>query len=318
MMERIRIRVGVSKCLLGEPVRYDGQHKHDHFITDTLGPFFEFVGVCPEVECGLGVPRETVRLVGDPADPRLVTTRTGIDHTARMKNWCTTRVRELESEELFGFIFKARSPSSGMENVKVYNEKGGYAGKAPGLFGRAFMEHFPNLPCEEEGRLNDPDLRENFLERVFTLWRFRQSMQDSPTLAKIMEFHARNKFLIQAHNETLMREMGRMLAGTVPRSAKAFIPRYEAMLMRALKYPATPRKHTNILQHMLGYLRQHIENDDRHELLEVIRQYHAGFIPLIVPITLLRHHVTKHKIPYLLEQYYLDPHPMELKLRNHA
>lgn len=312
-----KIRIGVSKCLLGEPVRYDGQHKHDHYITDTLGRYFEFVGVCPEVECGLGVPRESMRLVGDPANPRLVTTRSGIDLTERMQTWVARRVVELEKEDLCGFIFKARSPSSGMENVKVYNEKGGVIGKAPGLFAKAFMEHFPNLPCEDEGRLHDPDLRENFVERVFTLWRFRQAMGGSPTLATLMIFHARNKLLIQSHHEALMREMGRELAGLKPREVCAYIPQYEAKLMRALKTLATVRKHTNILQHMLGYLRTYVEAADRKELADIIEDYHRGLVPLIVPVTMLRHYVVKHGIEYL-NQYYLNPHPMELKLRNHA
>ncbi len=311
-------RIGVSKCLLGEPVRYDGQHKHNHFITDMLGRYFEFVGVCPEVECGLGVPRESMRLIGDPAHPRLMTTRTGIDHTERMQTWTARRVVELEQEDLHGFIFKSRSPSSGMENVKVYNAKGGPAGKAPGLFGKVFLEHFPTLPCEEEGRLNDPDLRENFIERVFTLGRFRQAVHASPTLRTLMEFHARNKLLIQSHHEALMREMGRELAGLKSKQAAAHIPQYEAKLMRALKTLATVRKHTNILQHMLGYLRDRVDDADRKELAEVIEDYHRELIPLIVPVTLLRHYVVKHGIEYLKDQYYLSPHPLELKLRNHA
>jgi len=313
-----KIRIGVSKCLLGEPVRYDGQHKHDHFITDTLGRYFDYVGVCPEVECGLGVPRETMRLVGDPASPRLVTTRTGLDLTARMQAWIDRRVVELEKEDLGGYIFKSRSPSSGMENVKVYNDKGGVAGKAPGLFGKAFMAHFPTLPCEDEGRLNDPDLRENFIERVFTLWRFRQAVRASPTLATLMTFHARNKLLIQSHNEALMREMGRELAGLKAREARARIPRYEAKLMRALKTLATVRKHTNILQHMLGYLRDALDEADRKELAAIIEDYHRELVPLIVPVTMLKHYVEKHGIAYLQDQYYLNPHPLELKLRNHA
>lgn len=313
-----KIRIGVSRCLLGEAVRYDGQHKHDHFLTDTLGRFFDFVGVCPEVECGLGVPRESMRLVGDPAHPRLVTTRTGVDLTARMEDWVAQRIVELEKEDLGGFLFKSRSPSSGMENVKVYNEKGGSSGKAPGLFAKAFMEHFPTLPCEDEGRLNDPDLRENFIERVFTLWRFRQAVRAKPTLAALMGFHARNKYLIQSHHETLGREMGRELAGLKAREARAHIPRYEAKLMRALRTPATVRKHTNILQHMLGYLRGVADDADRKELADIIEGYHRELLPLIVPVTMLRHYVEKHGIEYLRDQYYLNPHPMELKLRNHA
>ena len=313
-----KIRIGVSLCLLGEPVRYDGQHKRDPFIIDTLGRYFEYVGVCPEVECGLGIPRESMRLVGDPRHPRLVTTRTGIDHTDRMEHWSARRVRELEREDLGGFIFKSRSPSSGMENVKVYNDTGQVGGKAPGLFARQFMEHFPTLPCEDEGRLNDPDLRENFVERVFTLWRFRQAVRASPTLRTLMAFHTQNKFLIQSHHEALMREMGRDLAGLTARTAAAYIPQYEAKLMRALKTLATVRKHTNILQHMAGFLRKTVDEADRKELAGIIEDYHRELVPLIVPVTMMRHYVVKHGIGYLADQYYLNPHPIELKLRNHA
>ena len=313
-----KIRIGVSSCLLGEPVRYDGQHKHNHFITDTLGPYLEYVAVCPEVECGMGVPRETLRLVGDPAKPRLMTTGTGVDHTDSMQAWAAGRVVELEREGLHGYIFKSRSPSSGMEKVKVYNGRGGLAGRAPGMFGKVFMDHFPTLPCEDDGRLNDPGLRENFIERVFTLWRFREAVRASATLGTLMAFHARNKFLIQSHNEKLMREMGRELAGVKARAARAHIPRYEAALMRALKTVATVRKHTNILQHMFGYLRDHVDDGDRKELAGIIEDYHRELVPLIVPVTMLRHYVVKHDIEYLRDQYYLDPHPIELKLRNHA
>ena len=317
-MNQDKIRIGVSACLLGEPVRYDGQHKHDPYITDTLGRFFDFVGVCPEVECGFGVPREPVRLVGDPASPRLVTTRTGIDVTERMQTWCARRVVELEQEDLCGFVLKSRSPSSGMANVKVYNDKGVAAGKAPGLFGKALMEHFPNLPCEDEGRLNDPDLRENFIERVLTLWRFRQAVRASPTLGTLMAFQARNKYLIQSHHETLMRQLGRDLATLKAWEAPAYIPQYEATMMRALRTLATVRKHTNILQHMLGFLRADVDDADRQELSGIIEDYHRELVPLIVPVTMLRHYVVKHRIEYLQDQYYLNPHPLELKLRNHA
>ena len=313
-----KIKIGVSKCLLGERVRYDGQHKHDHFITDTLGRYFDYVGVCPEVECGLGVPRESMRLIGDPAAPHLVTTRSGVDLTVRMQDWVAKRVVELAKEGLYGFIFKSRSPSSGMENVKVYNDKGGFSGKSPGLFAKAFMAQFPTLPCEDEGRLNDPDLRENFIERVFTLWRYRQAVSASPKLSTLMTFHAQNKLLIQAHNETLMREMGRELAALKARGALAHIPKYEAKLMEALKTLATVRKHTNILQHMLGYLRDGVDPADRKELADIIEDYHHELVPLIVPVTMLRHYVEKHGIEYLKDQYYLKPHPLELKLRNHA
>ena len=313
-----KIRVGVSLCLLGERVRYDGQHKQSHFITDTLGPYFEYVGVCPEVECGLSVPRESMRLVGDPDNPRLMTTRTGIDLTDQMQGWMAKRIGELETEDLHGFIFKKGSPSSGMERVKVYNGKGGMSGKSAGMFAKAFMARFPSLPCEDEGRLNDADLRENFIERVFTLWRFRQAVRESPTLATLMTFHARNKYLIQSHNETRMREMGRALAGLKARDAHKHIPVYEANLMLAMQRRASVKRHTNILQHMLGFLRDAVDDSDRQEMVHIIDDYQRGLLPLIVPVTMLRHYVIKHDITYLRDQYYLDPHPIELKLRNHA
>ncbi len=317
-MNTEKIKLGISACLLGQPVRFDGQHKHDHYITDTLGRFFDFLPVCPEAECGLGIPRESMRLVGDPDDPRLITTRQGVDLTERMQAWIACRLPELEKAGLYGFIFKSRSPSSGMANVKVYNERGGVSGKAAGLFAKAFITRFPTLPCEEEGRLNDPDLRENFIERVFTLWRFRQTMATRPTLGTLMHFHACNKLLIQSHHEPLTREMGRDLADLEARKVRAYIPIYEAKLMRAMKTPATVRKHTNILQHMLGYLRKVADDADRKELADIIKDYHAELIPLIVPLTMLRHYVIKHDIEYLRDQYYLAPHPLELKLRNHA
>ncbi len=313
-----KITIGISRCLLGEPVRYDGQHKHDRYLTDTLGRYFTYVGVCPEVECGLPVPREAMRLTGDPSAPRLVTIKTGLDHTERMVAWSAGRINTLEHEDLCGFIFKSRSPSSGLEGVKVYNDKGAVIGRAPGLFAGAFIQRFPNLPVIDEGRLHDPDLRENFIVRVFTLHRFRQALRTLPALKTLMDFHARNKLLIMSHNETGMRRLGRLLAGLRARDARAAIPEYEALLMQAMRTPATVKKHTNILQHMYGFLRARLEEPDKRELMDVIEQFHQGLVPLIVPVTLLRHHARRCQADYLLAQYYLQPHPLELKLRNHA
>ncbi len=318
MRRNHKIKIGISRCLLGEPVRYDGQHKHDRYLTDTLGRYFNYVGVCPEVECGLPVPREAMRLTGDPAAPRLVTVKTGLDHTERMAAWSAGRINALEREDLCGFIFKSRSPSSGMEGVKVYNNKGDVIGRAPGLFAGAFVQRFPNLPVIDEGRLHDPDLRENFIVRVFTLHRFRQALRTAPTLQTLMDFHARNKLLIMSHNETGMRRLGRLLAGLRARDAQAAIPAYETRLMQAMQTLATVKKHTNILQHMYGFLRARLEEPDKRELLEVIEQFHQGLVPLIVPVTLLRHHARRCQSDYLQAQYYLQPHPLELKLRNHA
>jgi uncharacterized protein YbgA (DUF1722 family)/uncharacterized protein YbbK (DUF523 family) len=314
-----KLRLGVSACLLGERVRYDGQHKRDTFVCDTLGPFVEYVPVCPEVECGLPVPREPMHLAGNPDHPKLVTTRTGIDHTERMQSWASERVQQLEAESLCGFIFKSKSPSCGMAEVKVHDEqKHMLTGRAPGMFARAFMDHFPLLPAEEEGRLNDPDLRENFIERIFTLKRYRDAMREARRSSALTTFHAQHKQLLMAHDPVATRALGKRLAtaGKEPLAESRLW--YEVALLTILRKQTTLRKHTDVLMHMMGYFKKIISSDEKEELLEVIAQFKAGLLPLIVPITLLQHYVRKFQEPYLADQLYLHPHPIELKLRNHA
>ncbi|OGV70815.1 MAG: hypothetical protein A3K19_26865 [Lentisphaerae bacterium RIFOXYB12_FULL_65_16] len=245
-----RIRLGISACLLGENVRYDGGHKLDRYLRDTLGQFVDYVPVCPESECGLGIPREAMRLVGEPAAPRLVTVKTGVDHTERMLEWASRRVTELEAENLCGFIFKSRSPSSGMERVKVYPPQGMPTHAGVGMFARVFMAHFPLLPVEEEGRLQDPALRENFIERVFTLKRWRDMLADGPSLARLVEFHTRHKLLLLAHSPRDYTELGRWVANAKRRPFPAVLEDYQARLMTALRLRATARKNTNVLQHI--------------------------------------------------------------------
>lgn len=303
---------------MGENVRYNGGHKYDSFLGETLGQFVEYVPVCPEVECGMGVPREPVRLVGDPEAPRLMTVTSGRDMTKMMLDWAGKRLKDLEKENLDGYIFKSKSPSSGMERVKIYNEKGNVHAKGAGMFAREFMNRFPLLPVEDEGRLHDPNLRENFIERVFTLHRYRNAMADARSLAPLMEFHASHKLLIMSHNQQACREMGRMLAGNKGAPSKALKASYEEKLLAALKGKATVRKHVNVLQHILGYFKEQLDADEKKEALDLIEAYRNSLVPLIVPITLLGHFARKYGNGYLLAQYYLWPHPLELKLRNHA
>lgn len=313
-----KITIGISACLLGENVRYDGGHKHDRFLTDTLGRFVRYVPVCPEVECGLGVPREAMRLVGDAASPRLVTIRTGQDLTDRMTRWAAKRASELERENLCGFIFKSGSPSSGMEHVKVYGEKGIPEKKGVGLFARLFMERFPFLPVEDEGRLHDPLLRENFIERIFTLQRWQENLKAGASRGGIVDFHTRHKLLIFSHSEKHARLMGGLIARIGSGPLKDTYREYQSLLMEALKLKATPRKQANVLQHMLGYFKKDLSPDEKRELLEVIDSYRREQIPLIVPVTLIAHYVRKYDQPYLRDQWYLNPHPLELQLRNHV
>ncbi|HIJ57917.1 MAG TPA: DUF1722 domain-containing protein, partial [Deltaproteobacteria bacterium] len=205
-----KIKVGISACLLGQPVRYDGGHQRDRYLIDTLGQYMEYVPVCPEVECGLGTPREAMRLVGTPENPRLVTRKTGVDHTQKMIRWAKKRIKALEIENLCGFIFKSKSPSSGMSRVKVYNDQGVPAQTGVGMFARAFMDHFPLIPVEEDGRLHDPKIRENFIERVFALMRWRENREEKPAMGRLVDFHSKNKLLIMAHSPKHYKEMGRL------------------------------------------------------------------------------------------------------------
>ncbi len=313
-----KIKLGISTCLLGEPVRYDGQHKLDPFLRDTLGTYVDYVPVCPEIEVGLGVPREAMHLEGDPASPRLVTIQTHIDHTDRMNAWARKRVEALEAEGLCGFIFKSRSPSSGMERVKVFNDKGVAVKSGVGLFAAAFMAHFPLLPVEEEGRLQDPCLRENFIERVFALQRWRAMLAEGRSLRNLVAFHAAHKYLLLSHSETHCRQMGKLVAEGRDLPASERFPRYEALLLQALALMATRRKHVNVLQHIMGYFKKQLGADEKQELLEIIGQYAEGIVPLVVPVTILNHFVRKYREPYLATQFYLHPHPIELQLRNHG
>jgi uncharacterized protein YbgA (DUF1722 family)/uncharacterized protein YbbK (DUF523 family) len=311
-------RLGISTCLLGENVRYDGGHKRDRFLTDTVGRFVEWVPVCPEVECGLPVPRESMHLEGDPDDPRLVTSRTNVDLTQQMKTWAAKRLSELEKENLSGFIFKANSPSSGMERVKVFDEKGMPHKVGSGIFARAFMDHFPLLPVEEEGRLNDPLLRENFIESVFCLKRYRDATAGRRSAKALVDFHARHKLQLMAHNPKVLKEMGQLVAHQKELTRSELFDRYEALLLEALRLKATPGKNANVLQHALGYFKEQLSPDEKQEALEVIESYRKELVPLVVPVTLIGHYVRKYRPEYLEQQTFFDPHPTEIKLRNHA
>ncbi|MFZ0614817.1 MAG: DUF523 and DUF1722 domain-containing protein [Desulfobacterales bacterium] len=313
-----RIRIGVSACLLGEKVRWNGGHARDRFITDILGQYADFVPVCPEVEAGFPVPRETFRLIGDPANPRLVTSRTRIDHTDPVRRWAARRVAELETEDLCGFIFKKDSPNSGLFRVKVYTDKGMPVKQGVGLFARAFTEHFPRIPVEEDGRLNDPVLRETFIELLFTLKRWREALAQKKDMANLVDFHTRHKLLILAHSPTHYRFMGKLVAGGKSLAAKELYDRYEQQLIDALRLKMTIKKNGNVLYHLLGYFKKELSADEKQELIDIIDQYRQEVVPLIVPITLINHYVRKYRQPYLQQQVYLNPHPIELKLRNHA
>lgn len=313
-----KIKLGISACLLGEKVRWNAGHKLDTYLTHILSQFVEYVPVCPEVEAGFGVPRESMRLVGDPRSPRLVTFKTKQDLTAQMLTWAKKRVKELEKEDLCGFVFKSGSPSSGMIRVKVYTPKGRPVKKGIGLFAREFMDHFPLIPVEDDGRLHDPATRKNFIERIFTWKRWRETLTKKKKMGGLVDFHTRNKLLILSHSPKHADQMRKFIASGKMIPVNELFSQYENFLTGALSLHTTVKKNLNVLQHAMGYFKKQLTSDEKKELLEIFEHYRNDFFPLVVPMTLVNHYVRKYDQPYLKAQTYLNPHPLELKLRTHV
>jgi uncharacterized protein YbgA (DUF1722 family)/uncharacterized protein YbbK (DUF523 family) len=311
-----KIKVGISSCLLGEHVRYDGGHRRDHYLTDTLGQYVDWVPVCPEVESGLPVPREAMRLVGSSGRTGLVTIKTKIDYTNIMIKWIEKKLKRIEKEELCGFIFKSRSPSCGIRGVKIYFSSGMPSRCGSGLFGGAFLNHYPLMPVEDEDRLHNPVFRENFICRIFVFRRWREYLKKDGSVIGLKSFHSEHELLAKAHSPGHYEALGTLLTDTKKTARKLLFPEYISTLMDGLKLIATVKKKTNILRHIAGYFKKNISSDEKKELFDIINKYHAGLVPLIVPVTLLNHYVRKYHEPYLKTQHYLNPHPLELMLRN--
>jgi uncharacterized protein YbgA (DUF1722 family)/uncharacterized protein YbbK (DUF523 family) len=311
-------RLGISACLLGQKVRYDSGHKKDPFLTDTFGLQVEWVPVCPELEVGMGVPREPVRLVGNASDFRMIAERSGKDWTSAMRRFAAERTRELEALELSGYVFKKDSPSCGMERVRLYNRAGIPNRAGRGLFASVLMNELPLLPVEEEGRLNDPTLRENFVERIFAYHRWQGYARQRKSVRSLVDFHTHHKLLILAHSEPHYRKLGRIVAAAKQSPIAAIYEQYSRLFMEGLACPATAKKHYNVLQHMTGYFSKELSKEERQELLELIQDFRQRLIPLVVPLTLFRHYVKKYRVTYLENQIYLQPSPKELMLRNHV
>lgn len=311
-----RLRIGISSCLLGEKVRFDGGHKHDTLLTESLGRFFEWVPVCPEVEIGLGTPRESLRLVNLRDSLRLVAPRSGADHTEAMHRYASRRAGELAALGLHGYILKKDSPSCGMERVRVYNQEGMPCRNGRGLFAAALMTCQPQLPVEEEGRLHDPVLRENFVERVFARHRWLEFRAGQPRAADLVRFHTRHKLTLLSHSEPHYRQLGRLVAAAGRTPFRDVLQQYEELFFAALAVKASPRKHANTLYHLLGFLKEKLDASDKRELVECVERYRRRQLPLIVPITLLAHHFRRHPVDWVTGQTYLHPYPAELMLRN--
>lgn len=312
------VRIGISACLLGQEVRFDGGHKRDHFLINVFGPHVEFLPVCPEVEMGLGTPRETLRLVRQDGRLRMLTTRTAVDHTEGMTRWAARRLRELADEDLSGYVLKKDSPSCGMERVKTYSENGPAARDGRGIFAAALLERFPQLPVEEEGRLGDPTLRENFIERVFAYRRLQDLFGGRWSAGDLVRFHTAHKMSLLAHSTVAYNQLGQLVARAGATPKNELREGYRSLFMETLAIRATRARHTNVLHHMAGHLKTLLGADARADLAQTISEYHAGLVPLVVPVTLIRHYVRLHDIAYLKGQAYLEPHPREMMLRNHV
>ena len=309
-----QIPVGISACLLGQQVRFDGGHKRYPYAVEVLARYFSYVPVCPEVAIGLGIPRPTIRLVGDPEHPRAVGVKEpSLDVTERLEDFAARQVPLLAG--LSGYILKKDSPSCGMERVRVYAEGQGVPSRSgSGIFARELLRSLPYLPVEEEGRLNDPVLRENFVTRVFVYQRWQALLAEGLTPSRLIAFHSSHKYLVMAHSQAAYQRMGRLLSNLARPDLQDICTEYEKELMTALKRRVTPQRHVNVLQHIMGYLKDKIDGGDRRELAESIESYRRGEVHLIVPITLLRHYFRRNPDPYIDGQVYLRPHPEPLGL----
>lgn len=311
--------VGISSCLLGNEVRYDGGSKLIHYLRDTLGEFVQFYVVCPEMECGMPVPREAVRLVKSGDSVQMRTSKSNEDRTEMMLTWRDSKMVDLKEIPFCGFIFKSKSPSCGLFRVKLYDEKGNaISGNSGGMFAKKFHEEFPLVPVEEEGRLFDSGIRENFIERIFAVFQWQKLIEEPKTLRALMEFQARWKYTLMAHSPAGQKELGVLVANGSSENVAELYESYFKKFIEILSDPLSLGKNANVLQHIMGYFKENVSSDEKAEMVDLIHQYQNRLIPLIVPITLMNHFVRKYKPEYLLNQVFLSPHPLELMLRNHV
>jgi uncharacterized protein YbgA (DUF1722 family)/uncharacterized protein YbbK (DUF523 family) len=315
-----KIKIGVSSCLVGEKVRWNGEHKQDRFVREVLAGYFEYVPVCPEVEVGMGVPRETVTLFGTLENIQMISKKTRTDWTKDMRHYIKGRINQLTRDDLCGYIFKSKSPSCGLGRVPVYTEiESSKVRHGNGMFADAFIEQFPWVPTEDEGRLNDPGIRENFIVRVFSFNRLQTCLlQKKATSGTLVKFHTQHKFLLLGHSRKHYQALGRIVADAKGKAWSQVLQSYASTFMEALALKSTPKKNTDVLLHMMGFLKKLLSGAEKKDILETIEDYRQELIPLVVPLTLVRHYVKKFKIDYLQDQIYLNPHPKELMLRNHV
>ncbi|MEZ5391479.1 MAG: DUF523 and DUF1722 domain-containing protein [Bryobacterales bacterium] len=310
------LRIGVSACLMGETVRFNGGHCANRFLLREAAEFAEFVPVCPEVEIGLGTPRETLRLVRLGEAVHLVAPSSGADVTEKMRQYAREKAESLAAANLDAFVLKKDSPSCGMERVKVYDGNGVPSKSGVGLFAEALIERLPLLPVEEEGRLNDPHLRESFFERAFAYRRVRDLFASSWTVADLVAFHTSEKLLLLSHDPNRFRETGRLVASAGAMDRDQLAAEYTTHFMQTLARPASVSRQTAVLERILGYCKAKLTAAEKRDALESVSDFRAGLVPLVAPLTLLRHYVRRFGVSYIASQTYLEPHPKQLMLRS--
>ena len=311
-----KIPIGVSECLLGAPVRFDGGHKRNRYVTDVLTDYVEFYPVCPEVAIGLGIPRKPIRLIVTDGQDRI----RGVENA--VLDVTDALIQEAESAaekmpDICGYIFMQNSPSCGVYGLKRYGENGhSIDSSGRGAYAKRFMELMPLVPVEEAGRLNDAGLRENFITRIFALHDWHETVAPAPTAKKLIAFYSRYKYQVMAHHVPSYFLIGKFLANLANRSIEDVSKEFIGLLMTALGHQATRKGNTNALMHLRGYLKLHITKQAKEELSHLIESYTKGIIPLVVPLTLLKHHLMTLDDPYLKSQTFWEPHPDALGLRN--
>ncbi len=312
------MKVGISACVLGERVRFDSGHKRNAFVCNELSQFVEFVPICPEVGIGLPVPRPTIRLVefDDQSIHLLDGKNPNIDHSQAMQAFSTAKIRQLEDKKLCGYIVCAKSPTCGMERVKVYPKSGNRAEKkGQGLFTATLMQQMPWLPVEEDGRLHCPELKENFVFRLFALQDFYDSVGENYKPCDFIDFHSRYKLMLMAHNPSQYKALGQLVAQIAEYDLEQFYLIYRTRFMQAISHCATRKNNTNVLMHLQGYFKAFLNRQQKAELSMLIKAYHRGHMPLLAPLTLINHYLDQYPNPYLTQQSFLKPYPDCLKLR---
>ncbi|MGM0563488.1 MAG: YbgA family protein [Pseudomonadota bacterium] len=310
-----KIPVGISQCLLGDKVRYDGEHKRSRFCTDVLAPYFDFEPICPEVAIGLGIPRPPIRLVEDEGEVRVKgVKKADLDPTDDLREYSEKRTSQLD--HLCGYILMQKSPSCGMERVAVYHPNGNpLHHQGVGVYAEVLKRNHPLLPIEESGRLNDSTLRENFIARVYAFYRWKK-IENNLTPKVLIDFYSDYKYLVMAHDPQAYHSIGQLLADMKGDDIDTIGEQFIELLMNTLKIPATRKTNTNVLMHIQGYFKKQLSSDEKQELAQVIEQYRQGIIPMIAPMVLIKHFLKQHPSEYLERQAFLNPYPEALSLRN--